>query len=87
MYIVGICKKCSQIQIFDFTNMSMEEAIEMVSKTPMSECAGMHVEIGTWSDHYSFCWDSVFESKEKAESAVEFYKNYRRYKYGKKQKN
>lgn len=66
MYVIGKCKKCNEVIIFDIENRTVKEAKDLMSKAKMGECPGMHVEIGTWADYYSFNWNNIYENKEDA---------------------
>jgi hypothetical protein len=69
MYVLGKCKKCGEVTTFDFTDLTVEKAKDVLATTEMGECPGMHVEIGPWSNYYNIDWDNLYNSKEEAIAA------------------
>lgn len=69
MYVIGTCKKCGNVSVFDIGNRNTEEGKELMKKSRMGECPGMHVEIGTWADYYSFDWNNLYDTEIKAVEA------------------
>lgn len=72
MYVIGKCKKCNKVTVFDIGDRTIEESKELMSFFKMGECPGMHVEIGTWADYYDFDWNNIYENEEDAVVAKYF---------------
>lgn len=72
MYIRGICKKCHRTGFVDIGILPVDEARRLLDKLEFGECqfGGYHVEFGSMSDYVVFDFDSISNSKEKANAKV-----------------
>lgn len=71
MYIIGKCKKCKELLIFEFEDNDIDKAKEIALKSPIGECPGMHVEIGTYGECYEFDWNNPYEDKNEAKKELD----------------
>ena len=61
MYVVGRCKVCGGMPIFNIGEMTEAETMEKLDEVEFGHCAvGYHVELGKMSSYYKIDWSQMF---------------------------